>query len=139
MAGSPTLATIRRPRAESNATPFGLMPTPILKAFRSPPGVNTETVFSPRLVVNTKPRALDTSAPATAVNPGIDSTYRSRAQSITSIESWRYAQHRYDPWVNECRRGRNRRWIDAREVQCGRANEVSLLRLSQTENDSGLR
>src|SRR5436305_5530175 len=87
IAGSPTLATTRRPRRESNATPFGLTPTPILKAFSSPPGVNTETVFSPRLVVNTKPRALDTSAPATAVNPGIESTYRSSAQSITSIES----------------------------------------------------
>jgi hypothetical protein len=87
IAGSPTLATTRRPRLSSNATPFGLTPTAILKPFRSLQGVNTETVFSPRLVAKTRSRASDTSAPATAGKPAIDSTYRSCAQSITSIES----------------------------------------------------
>jgi hypothetical protein len=42
------------------------------------------------LLVKTKPRVSETSAPATPVRPGIDSMYRSRAQSITSIESLLY-------------------------------------------------
>src|SRR5215813_3442575 len=83
---SPTFAAIRRPRVGSNASPFGLTPTAILKAFRSSQGANTETVFSPRLLVKTRPRVSETSAPATAVRSGIDSMYRSLAQSITSIE-----------------------------------------------------
>ena len=82
----PTLAAIRVPRAASNASPFGLLPTATLKASRSAQGANTETVFSPRLLVKTRPRASVTSAPATAVRPGIDLKYRSRAQSIMSME-----------------------------------------------------
>src|SRR5712671_4906572 len=66
---------------------FGDPPTEILKASRSACGANTETVFSPRLDVKTSPRASDTSAPATAVSPGIDSMYLSRAVSITSTAS----------------------------------------------------
>ena len=85
--GSPTFAAIRMLRVGSNASPFGLTPTAILKAFCSSQGANPETVFSPRLLVKTRPRVSDTSAPATPMRSGIDSMYRSRSQSITSTES----------------------------------------------------
>src|SRR5262245_54662151 len=115
-------------RLGSNASPFGLTPTAILKAFRSSEGANAEIVSSPRLLVKTRSRVSETSAPATPVRSGIDSMYRSRTQSITSIEShcW-YVRRRADPWVHEYRRDRSRHWIDAPGVRCGRVNEVPSL------------
>src|SRR5215472_14478690 len=51
-------------------------------------------------------------------------TYLECSRSHRSSRS-RYAQHRHDPWVNECRHDRNRHSIDALVVRRGRVNEAS--------------
>src|SRR5215475_7188672 len=114
--GSPTFAAIRKLRVGSNASPFGLTPTAILKAFCSSQGANTETVFSPRLLVKTRPRVSETSAPATPVRSGIDSMYRSRAQSITSMESLLVTSVRFFSLDNGISEHRTQLWILASKV-----------------------
>jgi len=46
------------------------------------------TVFSPRLEVNTRSSASETSAPATRGSPGMERTYLWPTQSITSTASF---------------------------------------------------
>jgi len=63
------------------------MPTLILSMRGAPPTVNTPTVSSPRFEVKTTSGSA-TSAPATAVRPGMEPTYFCASMSMTSTASF---------------------------------------------------
>ena len=67
---------------------MGRTPTPILSTRGGSPGANTPTVFSPRFDVKTRSGFAATSAPATALRPGMEPTYFCASTSMTSTASF---------------------------------------------------